>query len=56
MTGETRSEKEADLIVLGNRGKGGIATWLLGSVSRQVTDSCTTPVLVVKDQRYCENK
>ncbi len=44
----------ADLIVLGNRGTGGIATWLLGSVSRQVTDSCTAPVLVVKDQRYCE--
>ena len=47
-------EQQADLIVLCNRGTGGIATWLLGSVSRQITDSCTAPVLVVKDQRYCE--
>jgi nucleotide-binding universal stress UspA family protein len=51
---EAAREQQADLIVLGNRGTGGIATWLLGSVSRQVTDSCTAPVLVVKDQRYCE--
>jgi len=53
---EAAAEQKADLIVLGNRGTGGIATWLLGSVSRQVTDSCTSPVLVVKDQRYCEKK
>lgn len=51
---EAAREQQADLIVLGNRGTGGIATWLLGSVSRQITDSCTAPVLVVKDQRYCE--
>jgi nucleotide-binding universal stress UspA family protein len=51
---ETAREQKTDLIVLGNRGTGGIATWLLGSVSRQITDSCTAPVLVVKDQRYCE--
>jgi len=53
---EAAAEQEADLIVLGNRGTGGIATWLLGSVSRQVAESCTAPVLVVKDQRYCENR
>ena len=53
---EAAAEQRVDLIVLGNRGTGGIATWLLGSVSRQVTDSCTAPVLVVKDQRYCEKK
>ncbi len=53
---EAAAEQKADLIVLGNRGTGGIATWLLGSVSRQVTDSCTAPVLVVKDQRFCEAK
>ena len=51
---EAAREQEADLIVLGNRGTGGVSTWLLGSVSRQVTDACTAPVLVVKDQRYCE--
>lgn len=51
---EAAAEHGADLIVLGNRGTGGIATWLLGSVSRQVAESCTAPVMVVKDQRYCE--
>jgi len=51
---EAAREQGADLIVLGNRGTGGALTWLLGSVTRQVTDSCTAPVLVVKDQRYCE--
>jgi nucleotide-binding universal stress UspA family protein len=53
---EAAAEHGADLIVLGNRGAGGVATWLLGSVSRQVTDSCTAPVLVVKDRRYCESR
>ena len=43
-----------DLIVLGNRGTSGILSWVLGSVSRQVTDACTVPVLVIKDQTYCE--
>ena len=53
---EAAREQGVDLIVLGNRGTGGALTWLLGSVSRQVTDSCTAPVLVVKDQRYCESR
>lgn len=53
---EAAAEQGADLIVLGNRGTGGVATWLLGSVSRQVAESCTAPVLVVKDQSYCETR
>ncbi|MBT3283838.1 universal stress protein [Candidatus Bathyarchaeota archaeon] len=52
---ETAKSTQTDLIVVGNRGTGGILTWMLGSVSRQVTESCTVPVLVVKDQKYCEN-
>jgi nucleotide-binding universal stress UspA family protein len=47
-------EKNVDLIVVGNRGTGGIATWMLGSISRDVVESCTVPVLVVKNQKYCE--
>ena len=43
-----------DLIVMGNRGKGGVLSWMLGSVSRQVTDACTVPVLVVKDEKFCK--
>ncbi len=51
---KTAKSIQTDLIVVGNRGTGGILTWMLGSVSRQVTESCTVPVLVVKDQKYCE--
>jgi nucleotide-binding universal stress UspA family protein len=47
-------EENVDLIVMGNRGTGGITTWMLGSISRDVVESCTAPVLIVKDQKYCE--
>lgn len=53
---ETARERGVDLIVVGNRGKGGIVSWMLGSTSRGVVDACTVPVLVVKDQEYCEMK
>jgi nucleotide-binding universal stress UspA family protein len=39
---------DADLIVIGSRGVGGITGWILGSTSRRVVESCTKPVLVVK--------
>ena len=51
---EAARAREADLIVVGNRGTGGILNWMLGSVSRQVTDACTVPVLVVKDNKFCK--
>ncbi len=37
-----------DLIVIGSRGIGGITGWILGSTSRNVVESCTKPILVVK--------
>jgi nucleotide-binding universal stress UspA family protein len=43
----------SDLIVIGHRGQGGIISWLLGSVARRLVDSCTVPVLVVKNPDYC---
>jgi nucleotide-binding universal stress UspA family protein len=51
---ETASEEEVDLIVVGNRGTGGILSWMLGSTSRSVAEACTVPVLVVKDRQFCE--
>jgi len=51
---EAARAREVDLIVVGNRGTGGILNWMLGSVSRQVTDACTVPVLVVKDRKFCK--
>jgi len=44
----------ADLIVIGHRGTGGILSWILGSVAKEVLDQCTVPVLVVKDPDYCK--
>jgi nucleotide-binding universal stress UspA family protein len=53
---EMAGRQGVDLIILGNRGTSGIVTWMLGSTSRNVVEACTVPVLVVKDQRYCEMK
>ncbi len=41
-------EYDADIIVIGSRGIGGITGWILGSTSRNVVESCTKPILVVK--------
>jgi len=39
---------QADLIVIGSRGLGGVASALLGSVSRGVLKHATRPVLIVR--------
>jgi nucleotide-binding universal stress UspA family protein len=46
---EEADKEEADLIVIGSRGLGGITGWILGSTSRRVVESCTKPILVVKN-------
>ena len=46
--------RESDLIVVGSRGTSGIIDWMLGTVSQQIANSCTAPVLIVKDQKYCQ--
>ena len=43
----------ADLIVIGHRGHGGILSWVLGSVAKEIVDGCTVPVLVIKNKDYC---
>jgi len=43
--------KHADLVVVGSRGRSGIAAALLGSVTRHVVDHAACPVVVVKIPR-----
>ena len=51
---EASNDREVDLIVIGNRGKSGILNWMLGSVSRKVSEACTASVLIVKNKKFCE--
>jgi len=45
---EEAHEGDYDLIVIGNRGMGGVKTLVMGSVSRGVVNSCRCPVLIIR--------
>ena len=51
---EAAKARDSKLIVIGSRGTSGIIDWMLGSVSQHIANSCTAPVLIVKDQKYCQ--
>ena len=42
------TEKKSDMIIVGQRGKSKIATWLLGSVSKRVSSYAPCTVTIVK--------
>jgi nucleotide-binding universal stress UspA family protein len=48
MLSDTARDIQADAIIVGNRGRGGIRSMLLGSVSAEVVDSAPCPVLVAR--------
>ena len=45
---DTAEDEGFDLIVMGSQGFGLITGWFLGSVSNEVVNSCTKPLLLVK--------
>ena len=45
---DTAEKENVDLIIMGNRGYGGITSWILGSTSKHVVDHCTKPILIIK--------
>ena len=51
---EAAKARQTDLIIIGSRGTSGIIDWMLGTVSQQIANSCTAPVLIIKDQKYCQ--
>lgn len=48
----TAKEENADLIVVGNSGKGAISSFVMGSVSRYIIHHVHCPVLVVNKQNF----
>jgi nucleotide-binding universal stress UspA family protein len=53
---QVAEEDGFDLIVMGSQGFGLITGWFLGSVSNEVVNSCTKPLLIVKKPRETESK
>lgn len=45
------ASKDADMLVVGSRGRGGFRELLLGSVSQQCAHYATCPVVIVRDER-----
>lgn len=46
---ETAESVDADLVVVGRRGLGGVAEVLLGSVSHELSQHCKRPVLLISE-------
>ena len=45
---EHAGEYDSDLIVMCTHGRGGIRSWLFGSIAQQIINCCNTPVLLIQ--------
>jgi nucleotide-binding universal stress UspA family protein len=50
------ADVNADVIVLGTRGRGGVKSMMLGSVSQAILHHADRPVLVVPSPDVCEQR
>jgi nucleotide-binding universal stress UspA family protein len=53
---EVADAVDADLVVVGRRGRGGVAELLLGSVSHELSHHCTRPVLLISRTKAAAGK
>jgi nucleotide-binding universal stress UspA family protein len=51
---EVADRVDADLVVVGRRGRGGVAELLLGSVSHELSHHCRRPVLLISQPKVGE--
>jgi len=52
----TAARLEADLVVVGRRGRGNVADLVLGSVSHELTHRCRRPVVVISGPRPASSR